>query len=158
LKVLSTPNQFEGQRFVADKVLDQGRGGVSRMPKWTGMSRTTITKAAAEPGRSQEAKMGPTREDQGGRAQRKRVEQADKFLPEEPMRIFEEPTAGDPMSALRSTNKSTQSIAEELTRRGHPVSDKTVARGWSAPDLRRRGRKQEQPRRAWNVNLEDLGR
>jgi hypothetical protein len=29
---------------------------------------------------------------------------------------------------LRWTNQSTQSIAEELTQRGHPVSDKTVAR------------------------------
>ena len=32
------------------------------------------------------------------------------------------------MSALRWTNKSTQAMAEELTRQGHPVSDKTVAR------------------------------
>ena len=32
------------------------------------------------------------------------------------------------MSVLRWTNQSTQSIAEELTRQGHPVSDKTVAR------------------------------
>lgn len=43
-------------------------------------------------------------------------------------RILQETTAGDPMSALRWTNQSTQSMAEELTRRGHPVSDKTVAR------------------------------
>jgi len=40
----------------------------------------------------------------------------------------ERSTVGDPMSALRWTNQSTQSIAEEWTRRGHPVSDKTVAR------------------------------
>jgi hypothetical protein len=32
------------------------------------------------------------------------------------------------MSALRWTNKSTGAMAEELTRKGHPVSDKTVAR------------------------------
>src|ERR1035437_5230304 len=32
------------------------------------------------------------------------------------------------MSALRWTNKSTEAMAEELTRQGHPVSDKTVAR------------------------------
>jgi hypothetical protein len=32
------------------------------------------------------------------------------------------------MSALRWTNQSTPAIAEELTRQGHPVSDKTVAR------------------------------
>ena len=32
------------------------------------------------------------------------------------------------MSALRWTNKSAEAMAEELTRQGHPVSDKTVAR------------------------------
>ena len=32
------------------------------------------------------------------------------------------------MSALCWTNPSTPAIAEELTRQGHPVSDKTVAR------------------------------
>jgi hypothetical protein len=70
---------------------------------------------------------------EGGRirevgAGRKKVEQEDEQLRGELERILEETTAGDPMSALRWTNKSTQSIAEELTRRGHAVSDKTVAR------------------------------
>jgi len=42
------------------------------------------------------------------------------------------------MSALRWTNKSAEAMAEELTRQGHPVSDKTVARclrkmGYSMP-------------------------
>jgi hypothetical protein len=61
-------------------------------------------------------------------AGRKRVEETDEQLKGELTRIVEATTAGDPMSALRWTNQSTQSIAEELTRRGHPVSDKTVAR------------------------------
>jgi hypothetical protein len=56
------------------------------------------------------------------------VEEEDGQLQEELTRILEETTAGDPMSALRWTNKSTQAMAKELTRRGHPVSDKTVAR------------------------------
>src|SRR5439155_21468606 len=43
-------------------------------------------------------------------------------------KILEETSAGDPMSALRWTNKSTEAMAAELTRQGHPVSDKTVAR------------------------------
>jgi hypothetical protein len=41
-------------------------------------------------------------------------------------RIMEENTAGDPMSHLRWTNKSTTAIAGELTRQGHPVSHETV--------------------------------
>jgi hypothetical protein len=42
--------------------------------------------------------------------------------------IVEETTAGDPMSLLRWTSKSTRVIAEELTRSGHPVSSVTVGR------------------------------
>jgi len=42
--------------------------------------------------------------------------------------MLEETTAGDPMSLLKWTTKSTRGLAEELTRRGHPVSWGTVAR------------------------------
>jgi hypothetical protein len=42
--------------------------------------------------------------------------------------IMEENTAGDPMSLLRWTHKSTARIAEELTRQGHSASDETVRR------------------------------
>jgi len=42
--------------------------------------------------------------------------------------ILEETTAGDPMSLLKWTTKSTRAIAEELTRRGHPVTGRTVGR------------------------------
>jgi hypothetical protein len=94
----------------------------------TGLSRTTITKAVAElcgGGTLREAAEGRVREAGGGR---KKVEEADPALRAELGKILEETTAGDPMSALRWTNKSTQAMAEELSRQGHPVSDKTVAR------------------------------
>lgn len=128
LKVLGMLNEFQARLFVADKALDQGRGGISRMSALTGMSRTTITKAVAEltrPGKLRFADAGRIREWGAGR---KKVEQADEQVRRELKRIVEQSTAGDPMSALRWTNQSTQSMAEELTRRGHPVSDKTVAR------------------------------
>jgi len=128
LRVLGTLNEIQARLFVADKALDQGWGGISRMSELTGMSRTTITKAVAE--LTSRRKL---RTVEGGRiravgAGRKKVEEADEQLKGELTRIVEATTAGDPMSALRWTNQSTQSIAEELTRRGHPVSDKTVAR------------------------------
>jgi hypothetical protein len=128
LRVLGTLNEIQARLFVADKALDQGRGGISRMSELTGMSRTTITKAVAE--LTSRRKLQTV---EGGRiraagAGRKKVEEADQELKGELTRIVEETTAGDPMSALRWTNQSTQSMAEELTRRGHPVSDKTVAR------------------------------
>ena len=42
--------------------------------------------------------------------------------------IVEETTAGDPMSPLKWTSKSTRTIAEELIRSGHPISSVTVGR------------------------------
>jgi Rhodopirellula transposase. len=128
LKVLSTLNEYQARLFVADKALDQGRGGISRLSKLTGLSRTTITKAVAELNNRKKlsvADRGQIREAGGGR---KKVEDADPGLQVQLGKILEETSAGDPMSALRWTNKSTEAMAEELTRQGHPVSDKTVAR------------------------------
>ena len=45
LKVLSTLNEAQQRWYVADKALDSGRGGITRLSEVTGMSRTTITKA-----------------------------------------------------------------------------------------------------------------
>jgi hypothetical protein len=126
--VLGTLNEYQARLFVADKALDQGRGGVSRLSELTGMSRTTITKAVVElNGRKKlaGAARGQIREAGGGR---KKVEESDPGLHAQLAKILEETSAGDPMSALRWTNKSTEAMAEELTRQGHPVSDKTVAR------------------------------
>ena len=59
---------------------------------------------------------------------RKRVEHGDPGLEPALESILEENTAGDPMSLLRWTHKSTSRIAEELTRQGHAASDETVRR------------------------------
>jgi len=128
LKVLGTLNELQARLFVADKALDQGRGGISRMSELTGMSRTTITKAVAELTSRSKLRAAAGERIRASGAGRKKVEEANAELKGELTRIVEQTTAGDPMSALRWTNQSTQSIAEELTRRGHPVSDKTVAR------------------------------
>jgi hypothetical protein len=128
LKVLGTLNEYQARLFVADKALDQGRGGITRLSELTGMSRTTITKAVAALNSGKKlrlAERGRIREAGGGR---KKVEDADPRLPAQLGKILEETSAGDPMSALRWTNKSTGAMAEELTRQGYPVSDKTVAR------------------------------
>lgn len=128
LRVLSTLNEFQARLFLASVASDQGRGGMSRISALTGMSRTTLTKAATE--LNSRRKLRPNAE---GRirapgAGRKGAEEVDRELRKELQRILEETTAGNPMSALRWTNKSTEAMAEELTRRGHPVSDRTVAR------------------------------
>jgi hypothetical protein len=128
LKVFRTLNEFQARLFAADKALDLGRGGISRLAALTGLSRTTITKAMEElgsggklvsPGEGRVRRVG------GGR---KKVEGVDPGVPELLKKILEETTAGDPMSLLRWTSKSTRTLAAELTRLGHPVTWVTVAR------------------------------
>jgi hypothetical protein len=126
--VFRTLNEFQARLFAADKALDLGRGGISRMAELTGLSRTTITKAVAELGSG--AKLvnpgeGRARRVGGGR---KKVEGVDPGVRDLLAKILEETTAGDPMSQLRWTSKSTRTLAEELTRSGHPVTWVTVAR------------------------------
>ena len=118
LKVLGTLNEYQARLFVAGKSLDQGRGGVTRLSELTGMSRMTITKAVAELNRGKilaEAESGRIREAGGGR---KKVEETDPGMLAELSKILEESSAGDPMSALRWTNKSTGAMAAELTGQG----------------------------------------
>jgi hypothetical protein len=70
LKVLSTLNEYQARLYVADRALDHGRGGISRLSQLTGMSRTTITKAVAELNRRGKlvvAGEGRIRETGGGR-------------------------------------------------------------------------------------------
>ena len=128
LKVFRTLNEFQARLFAADKALDLGRGGISRLAALTGLSRTTITKAVEELGSSGklvDPGEGRVRRLGGGR---KKVEEVDPDVRELLEKMLEEATAGDPMSLLRWTSKSTRTMAAELTRLGHPVTWVTVAR------------------------------
>lgn len=127
LKVLGTLNEAQARLFVAQKALELGRGGVSRLSQLTGMSRPTINKGAAElEGEVSALGVGGRVRTPGGG--RKPVEETDPKLKRELIRLLEANTAGDPMSLLKWTAKSTRTLAEELTRRGHRVSWVTVAR------------------------------
>jgi hypothetical protein len=124
LKVFSTLNEFQARLFAADKALDLGRGAISRLSALTGLSRMTITKAVAEL-KSGRKLVSPG---EGRVRQPGGVEQVDPAVPELLRKILQETTAGDPMSLLRWTSKSTRTMAAELTRLGHPVTWVTVAR------------------------------
>ena len=128
LRVLGTLNEYQARLFVAEKALQLGRGGISHLSQLTGMSRVTITQGLSElrTGRKlRTAADGRVRQPGGGR---KKVEQANPQLPRRLRTSVEETTAGDPMSPLRWTSKATRTIAEELTRSGHPISSVTVGR------------------------------
>jgi hypothetical protein len=116
LKVLGTLNEYQARLFVADKALDRGRGGITSLSELTGMSRTTITKAVATLSSGKKlslAEQGRIRKAGGGR---KKVEDADPGLQAQLGKILEETSAGDPMSALRWTNKSTEAILSATRR------------------------------------------
>jgi hypothetical protein len=128
LKVLSTLNERQARLFVAERALTLGRGGISQMSRLTGISRPTIMKGAAElvaKGGLPAVVEGRVRKPGGGR---RKVEEVDPGLRRELVRIMEETTAGDPMSLLKWTSKSTRAIAEQLAGQGHPVSSVTVGR------------------------------
>jgi hypothetical protein len=128
LRVLGTLNELQARVFVAQRAVQEGRGGVSRLARLTGMSRPTILKGIAElESGTIEARTetGRVREAGGGR---KPVEAVTPAITRALDRLLAETTAGDPMSALRWTNKSTRTLAAELTRQGYAVSHVTVAR------------------------------
>jgi hypothetical protein len=128
LRVLGTLNEAQARVFVAQKALEEGRGAVSRLARLTGMSRPTILKGIAELASGRvptRVETGRVRERGGGR---KRVEDTDPHLKRVLARLVEASTAGDPMSYLLWTNKSTRTLAEELARHGYDVSHVTVAR------------------------------
>ena len=126
LRVLRTLNEEQARWFVADKALDLGRGGVTRLCELTGMSRTTIPKGISEL-RGRVKLLAGERIRRPG-AGRKSIEETDPEVRQLMKRIVDETTAGDPESPLKWTSKATRTIAEELTRRGHPISAVTVGR------------------------------
>jgi len=126
MKILGTLNEAQARWYVARETIARGRGGLRAMHELTGLSRVTILRGIREL-RDRRALLpgGRVRRDGGGR---RRLEHADPGLMAGLERILDENTAGDPMSLLKWTNKSTARIAEELTRQGHEVSDETVRR------------------------------
>jgi hypothetical protein len=122
------PSLNEPQRrwYAAQKAIELGWGGTTRVQEVTGMSRPTILKGIKElEGLDNRTFFERMR---GEGAGRKKVEYHDPEFTRALERIMSENTAGDPMSMLRWTHKSTRTIAEELNRQGHPVSSSTVGR------------------------------
>jgi len=126
LKVVRTLNEAQARWYVAKEALTLGRGGLRRMHELTGMSQPTILKGMRElRSRGPLGMPGRVRRPGGGR---KRVEVTAPALRRHLERILDETTAGDPMSPLKWTSKSTYRLAEELTRLGHRVDADTVGR------------------------------
>jgi transposase len=104
-----------------------GRGGISQVSEATSLSRTTIYVGISElksEGVDVKSRLpGRIRRAGGGR---KKLKEKDPSLLNDLDELLEPVTRGDPETPLRWTCKSTTKLAEELTARGHPVSQRTV--------------------------------
>lgn len=126
MKLLPTLNEAQVRWFVGQKALEWGHGGIERVHALTGLSRPTIRKGIRElraPGALPLTEH--VRRPGGGR--KRRVE-ADPTLVQDLEALLAETTAGDPMSALKWTSKSSRTLAKELVRGGHVVSADTIER------------------------------
>jgi len=126
LDVLSLLNERQARLYVAEKAIDLGRGGISKIAEITGMARPTIMKGIRE------LRAGISREEseriRRTGAGRKRIQATAPQLLPDLEAIMQESAGGDPMSSLKWTSKSTRRIAEDLSRKGHAVSHETVCR------------------------------
>ena len=126
LKVFDTLNEAQRRWYVAREAKRIGRKGTTLISKLTGMSRTTIIKGMNELERNE--KLGyenRIRKIGGGR---KRIEAKDPLLLSLLNKIMDDTTAGDPMSPLKWTYKSTAQIANELIKKGCNISDESIRR------------------------------
>jgi hypothetical protein len=126
LEYLSSLNEVDARHYVGLWAIESGWGGISKVNKLTGKSMDTIRKGIREiKSGTNIKKEGRLRKKGGGR---KKIDYKNPAVKEKIEIILEENTAGNPMSKLKWTNKSTYTIANELKNDGQNISEDTVGR------------------------------
>jgi Rhodopirellula transposase DDE domain len=110
--------------MAASEAMSLGFGGVSAVHRASGMSRRAIAKGIVE---LQEGDVPPAGRVRRPGAGRKPITISDPLLLEALEEMIDCQTLGDPQSPLRWICKSTRMIAQQLTRKKHPVSHMKVA-------------------------------
>ena len=122
-KVLPYLNEKQQRIFAATEAMSLGYGGISKVARLTGFSRTTIHKGIQDAKIKDYEELEKIRLPGGGRKsthlQNKKVRKAIDDL-------VEDSTRGDPMSPLKWTSKSIRHIAEVLSKNGIDVSRESV--------------------------------
>jgi hypothetical protein len=116
------------RQWAASEATDLGWGGVTCVALATGLARNTIMAGAQELDYRQthpRVAVSPRIRALGGG--RKPLTERDAGLQAALDALVDPATRGHPESPLRWTCKSTGTLAEELQRQDHPVSDRTVA-------------------------------
>ena len=114
-----------------------GRGGIERVHEVTGLARPTIRKGIREVRSSEPLDLAKGIRSPG--AGRRRLADEDPELVGDLERLLEATTAGDPMTPLKWTSKSTRTLARELQEQGHQVSAMTVDRLLDALEYSQQG-------------------
>ena len=117
-------NESQARWILGREALLRGRGGLEEIHELTGASRTTILKGMKEIGGKRP--LGPSSSIRRPGGGRKDFEHYNPGFEAALEKLMTENTAGDPMSPLRWTQKSTQVIAKKL--KEFKVSGETVRR------------------------------
>ena len=130
-KIKGYLSERDRRLVVAAAAMTEGRGGISKMNRATGMSREVIGNGIAE------LELGVATENQQGEqlqrvrkvgGGRKSAVESNSSLLDDLNRLIEPATRGDPESALLWTSKSLRKLSEELALKGHKVSYVTVGK------------------------------
>jgi transposase len=124
LKLFKSLSESQKRWFAATKSLELGYGGTSSVSKITGLSRTTIIQGINEIRSKKKFTLDKVRSEGGGRKSLKNNESLVKDLES----ILAETSAGNPMNNLKWTIKSSKTIAENLSKKGHNISYMSVQR------------------------------
>ena len=127
LRYLSNLNEVDSRNYLGLWAIEEGWGGISKVNKLTGKAMDTIRKGIKEikSGNNIKSETGRLRKNGGGR---KKIIEKNPEIEKIIENILEENTAGDPMSKLKWTNKSTYSITNELKNKGQNISEDTTGR------------------------------
>lgn len=116
-------NERQRRLFAASEAKIIGHGGISILSRLTGICRETITIGWKELDSGESIDESQIRKKGGGR---KRITETYPGIKEELEKLIEPVTRGDPESLILWTSKSMEKLAEELTKKGFPITQKTV--------------------------------
>ena len=156
--IVSELDERGRRRWAAIEARSLGWGGISAVAGATGLSDRTIRNGVQELAKADD--LEPSRQRRAGGGRRSREDEQPELL--DALDSLLEPTIrGDPMSPLRWTCKSTQTLAEALSTQGFEVSSTKVgsllkAQGYSLQSNRKTIEGKQHPDR--NAQFEHIAR
>lgn len=130
-KILSSVLDERSRRlWIASEAIAYGRGGIAVLCRATGASNKTVHKGIHEinEGQNKNPPQNIVHIRRKGGGRKKLTDKSNGLLIRNLDEIIEPATRGDPESPLRWTSKSLRKLADELNRKDHCVSYRTVGR------------------------------